>query len=208
MDIPQRMGAVTLAAVVVFAATCTAAQCLRADLDWMQVPLSFYLIDDYGALVRAAYFVLAVGLAALGAGWYCAMSPGARSAAPLLLFAVAAVALCVTAVAHTNTAAQPSTWHGFVHGVAAQTTFLCTTVAMLLQGWRLRGDVRWRHRFVPAFAGAAACFAGLWVQALWRDVPRGLTQKLLIVMILAWLACAAWWLWRGGARTSGPGRRP
>jgi hypothetical protein len=48
-----------------------------------------------------------------------------------------------------------------------------------------------------AFTLAAVCFAMLWVHVLWREAPRGLTQKVVIVLILGWLALASTWLRRG-----------
>lgn len=174
---------------------CASAQVLRTDLNWLRAPLSFYLIGPHAMWVRGAYFALATALVALGVGYYYrALSRGARSAAPLLLFACAGVALVVTALAETSTPSSPPNLEGFIHGVAAQTAFLCTTTAMLLQSWRLREDPQWRSRFAPAFALAAFCFIALWVQVLWRDAPRGLTQKLLILAILYWLGLAADWL--------------
>src|SRR5699024_7522169 len=100
----------------------------RRDLDWIDVPLSFYLIGPGGMWLRAAYFVMAASLAMLGIGLYRALAVPARSTAPLLLFIVSALALCIVAVEETNTWAHPDTFHGFVHGVAAQATFLCVTV--------------------------------------------------------------------------------
>jgi len=189
-------GGFTLLAVLAFAVVCTAVQLLRTDLDWVRVPLSFYLIGAYAGWVRAVYVVLGLGLAAFGLGWHRALAPGARSFAPALLFVVAGIALGVTAFASTNTWAHPATLHGFVHGVAAQATFLCVTVGMLLLGWRLRRDPRWRALHRPAFAWAVACFAALWLQGLWRSAPRGLTQKALILALLAWLAGLAWNLYK------------
>jgi hypothetical protein len=180
--------------VCAFLLVCASAQMLRTDLDWLRAPLSFYLIGPHALWVRGAYFALATALLALGVGYYRALSPRARSAAPLLLFACGSLGLVVTALAETNTYLSPPTLEGFIHGVAAQTAFLCTTTAMLLQSWRLREDPLWRPRFVAAFALAAFCFIALWVQTLWRDVPRGLTQKLLILAILYWLGLAASWL--------------
>lgn len=189
-------GGITLLAVLAFTLVCTAVQVLRTDLDWIRVPLSFYLIGPHAAWVRGAYLLLGLGLAVFGLGWYRALAPRARSFVPALLFVVAGVALGVTAFATTNTWAQPATLHGFVHGVAAQTTFLCVTVGMLMLGWRLRRDPTWRALHLPAFAGAAACFAALWLQGLWRHAPRGLTQKALILALLAWLAGMAWVLYK------------
>lgn len=187
-------GAVALAGVAVFAVVCTAAQFLRTDYRWLGMPLSFYAIGPYGTAVQAAFVMLAIGLTALGWGGYRALDPLARSAAPLLLFLVAAAALTATAIAVTDVPKYPPTLHGYVHVAAAATTFLCVTVAMLLQAWRMRLDERWRPRFRPAFALAAAAFAALWIDVLAKPVPRGFGEKFVIALILVWLWRAAWWL--------------
>ena len=203
-DTVRRLGTAGLAGVIAFAVVCTAMQWLRSDLDWLRAPLSFYLVDAHGLWVRVVYTGLGVSLVLLGVGYYRALSPQARSAAPLLLFVVAGIALTVTAWAGTNRPQRPPTFEGLVHGLAAQTAFLCVTTAMLLQAWRLRRDPLWRGRFALAFGLAAACFVAMWAHALWRDAPRGLTQKVVIVLILAWLGLAAGWLRRSG-RQAGAG---
>ncbi|MHB1059127.1 MAG: DUF998 domain-containing protein [Rhodanobacter sp.] len=192
----RRLGAIALAGIGIFIATAIAVQCLRGDLHWQDAPLSFYLLDAWGHWLQAAYAVLAIALAALGAGYYLALPDGHRSAAPWLLFTAAGIGLCVTALAHSNLPGRAPTLEGFVHGVAAQAAFLCVTVAMLLQSWRLRADARWRARFPLAFALALAGFAAIWVDALWHGMPRGLEQRLVIALILAWLLLAAGWLCR------------
>lgn len=194
---PRRLGTAALAGVLVFALVCFAAQWLRTDLDWLRTPLSFYLLDPYGDWVQGGYFALALALVSLGCGWYLALTREARSAAPLLLFVWAGMALAVAALAETGRPGQPVVLESLVHGIAAQAAFLCTTTAMLLQAWRLRRDARWRGRFALASWLAVAAFVGLWVHALWRDAPRGLTQKVEIGMILSWLGLAAHWLRSG-----------
>lgn len=197
-------GAIALAGVATFAVICTAAQFLRTDYDWLRVPLSFYLLGRYGRVVAASYFVLACGLVAFGIGWYRALDRDARSAAPTLLFVAAAAALCVTAAELTDIPGQPPTLHGVLHVVAANATFLCITVAMLLQSWRLRLDPRWHTCFRSAFALALIAFVALWIDALVKTLPRGLSEKVVIALILAWLWRAGWWLMRG--RTGGSRR--
>lgn len=194
----RRLATLVLAGVLVFVAVCMATQLLRSDLDWQRAPLSFYLVGAYGVWLQGAYLVLASALALLGAGYYAALPPQARSAAPLLLFVLAALALGVTALAETDRPQLPPTFEGYVHGIAAPTAFLCVTTAMLLQSWRFRGDPRWRPRFTSAFGLAVACFVAMWVHALWREAPRGLSQKLVIAAIVAWLVLAALWLRRAG----------
>ncbi|WP_329740822.1 DUF998 domain-containing protein [Dyella sp. A6] len=196
----RRCGALSLAGISAFVATAFVLQWLRHDLDWLDAPLSLYLLGHDGHVLQAAYVALAVALVSLGLGFYGGLQPTARSAAPLLLFAVSAVALIVTALAHSNLPGQPHTLQGFVHGAAAAATFLCVTVAMLVQSWRLRGDSRWASRSGFAMTLALACFAGIWIDAFWKGMPCGLEQKLLIVLIVWWLLQAAWWLVRLPAR--------
>jgi len=200
MNTPRIAAAIALAGMLAFLATGIAAQCLRPDLDWVRVPNSFYLIGPWGGVVRAGYYAMALALVLFGVDAYRTLAPTARSAAPLLLFIAGGAALALTALATTDTWNRPPTLHGYVHGVAAQAAFLCTTTAMLLQAWRLRGDARWRRWFRSALAYAALCFVLLWVQAFWRALPRGLSQKVLIVLILGWLMAAAWRLLRGPGR--------
>jgi len=196
----RALGVIALLGVATFAVTCGAAQWLRSDYDWLRVPLSFYVLGPYGRAVEASYFALACGLIALGVGWYRALDRGARSAAPPLLFVLGAIALVVTAVEFTDVPDKPPTLHGLLHIVAAGATFICVTVAMLLQAWRLRGDPHWRARFRGAFTLAAITFAALWIYALVKPIPRGLGEKVVIALILLWLGRASWWLLRGPSR--------
>jgi hypothetical membrane protein len=196
----RTLGAVALIGVAVFAIVCGAVQFLRSDYDWLRVPLSFYVLGRHGQVVEASYFVLACGLVALGIGWHRALDRNARSAAPMLLFVLAAVALCVTAAESTDVPGQPPTLHGVVHVIAANATFLCVTVAMLLQSWRLRLDPSWRRRFRSALALAAITFVALWIDALVKGLPRGLSEKAVIVLILLWLWRSSWWLLHGTER--------
>ncbi|TAN03019.1 MAG: hypothetical protein EPN40_00875 [Rhodanobacteraceae bacterium] len=50
---------------------------------------------------------------------------------------------------------------------------------------------------------AAITFAALWIYALVKPIPRGLAEKVVVALILAWLWRAAWWLVR---RAPGPTR--
>lgn len=186
------LGVFALAGVLAFAVAALALQGLRADLDWRAAPLSLYLLGAHGAWLKAAYFGLAAGLVALGIAGYAGLSSAARSGAPVLLFCGSGAALAVVAIADSRLPGQDATLESLVHGIAAQAAFLCVAVAMLLQSWRLRFDAAWRHRFMPAFVLAGVAFVALWMHALWRDAPRGLTQKFVVLLVLAWLGAVAW----------------
>ncbi len=190
----RRIGAAAWAGLLIFIIIAVMVQWRRQDLDWVDAPLSFYLLGTCGHWLQAAYFVLAAALGLLGWGYFLALPVAARSAAPWLLFACAGLGLGVTALAHSNLPGRPPTFEGWLHGLAAQSAFLCVTVATVLQSWRLRGARRWRPRFAPALALALAGFAGIWADALWHGMPRGLEQRIVIALILAWLLLAAAWL--------------
>jgi hypothetical protein len=191
-----------LAGVAAFAVVCGAVQRLRTDLEWSATPLSRYLTGAYGDAVVASYLALAVALAAIGLGFRRALRGRARSAAPLLLFFVAAFALALTALSEKAAATDPSGGWSLVHLIAAQATFLCVTVAMLLQSWRWRGDALWRRHSARGLVLAGLAFAALWLHVLVRALPRGASQKAVIVLILAWLAWASFRLWRTSSFSS------
>jgi len=187
----RAFGVVACAGVAVFAAVAIALQVLRTDLDWIDAPLSYYLNGPGGDALIGAYVALCASLLALGIGFYRGSAPWARSAAPLMLFVVGGLALAVTGLSERAKAyGHPVEWE-MVHLAATETTFLCVTTAMLLQSWWLRRSERWRRHFAFAFALAIAAFVALWIYALWRALPRGASQKVVIALILYWLGWAS-----------------
>ena len=191
---PRGAGRAAQAGIAVFALACIAWQFLRPDLDWIETPLSLYLLGPAGWGLQVAYVALAAALVALALGYYHRLPRHARSAAPVLLFAIGAAALVVTALARSNVPTAPPTLEGWVHGTAASTAFLTVTTAMLLQSWWLRGLPGPADRWKLAMVLAAVCFVGLWLHVLWRELPRGAGQKALVALIVAWLGLAAHWL--------------
>lgn len=188
----RAMGGCAVGLVAAFLLVAAAAQGWRSDLDPLRAPLSAYLVGPGGAVVQAAYFALAMAMLLLAVGMQRALVAPARSVVPAALLAFGALALAVTALA--NGSSPEAT---FVHGVAAPGAFLATATALPLQGWRFRFDPQWRAHTGGAFAWGLLAFAALWAHALWRDGPRGLTQKAVIVLIVVWLGWAGWRLWRG-----------
>lgn len=201
------LAAVALAGVGAFVLASVAVHLLRPGLDGVAAQMSVYLVGPWSVLLQAGYMALAVGILALAAGLYRVPPASARSAAPLLLFAIAAPSLVVTALAPMRFPGEELRLVHLVHGTSAQAAFLCTTTAMVLQAWRLRAAPAWR-RVAPALLGwALACFAGVWVLALVRELPRGLSQKVLVTMIVVWMGAVA--LRRMRVRTATqPGGRP
>lgn len=182
-------------------------QLVRGDLDWQRATLSQYLLGPWGLLLRTTYCVLAATIVVLAFGLYAQLSAKARSAAPLLLFCLGAVALAGVAIGDSWLPGMAPDFHHWFHHTCAITAFLCVTTGMLLQAWRFRLDDAWRRRFPLAAAWSVTCYALLWAHALWPPAGRGWVQKLLIVLIVIAMWLAGAWLWRAAAGATTPSRR-
>lgn len=191
----RALGVVALISFLFISVVCLLVQFLRTDLDWVTVSMSIYVKGPFGWWVQASFFAPAPGIVALGAGWHRALDRRARSVIPLILFVIAAAALCVTAHYIADSTRWPVTLHGKVHQWAAFATFLCVTTAALLQSLRFRLDPHWRAHFIEATTIASVCVVYFWIYAL-SPIPRGLGEKVVIALVLLWLWRAAWWLVR------------
>jgi len=177
-------------AVAVFALTAGALQFTRADLDPIAMPLSTYLRGPGGFWLRGAYYLMAASLAVFAFAGHRAMAVASRSALASALFIIAALALPVVAYTVLFENTPQENLARLVHGMAAQATFLCLVMGMLLWSSRWQRSANTRRRRTGAVLAWLA-FVQMWVLALWKDLPPGLTQKLLIVLILLWLGWAA-----------------
>jgi hypothetical protein len=191
---PALAGMLAVAGVEFFLATAVVLQYLRADLDWVKAPLSFYLIGPHSAWLISAYFILAASILLVGLGLHGELSPPARSLPTLLLFVAAALCICTVALAHTDLPGGAHlTPEGRLHNSAAILAFVCAPLGMLLQAWRLRYDPRWRVHHRRALTLALLIFAVLLVYAL-HWLPTGAMQKSAILLIVLWLLMTGRWL--------------
>jgi hypothetical protein len=200
MTFPRRLspalaGALAVVGVEFFLGVAVVLQYLRADLDWVKAPLSFYLIGPHSGWLIGAYFMLAASILLVGLGFHAELAPPARSRLTLLLFAVSASCVCTVALAHTDLPGGAHlTPEGRLHNGAAILAFISASLGMLLQAWRLRYDPRWRERHRRALMLALLTFAVLVVYALLTWLPRGAMQKSAILLIAAWLLMSGRWL--------------
>lgn len=185
-----------LVGITCFLIAAVALHLLRPDLDAVESQMSLYLVGPWGPLLQGAYAALGMAIATLAIGLYRALALPARSAAPVLMLVLAAVSLATTAYAWMDLPGVDASLEGLVHGISAQGAFLFATSGMVLQAMRLRHDAQWRRQSRWLLPWAIACFAAIWVLALWRDAPRGLAQKAVIAMIVGWLAATAALLWQ------------
>ncbi|MCF7751888.1 DUF998 domain-containing protein [Bacillus subtilis subsp. subtilis] len=197
---------VAVCGLLLFLATAVWTQWARPDLDWVHATLSLYLHGPGGLALRTAYAVLALAIALLAWSLHASSGSRRRSAAAPLLFCVAGLGLLGVAVGDSWLPVHAPLLAPLVHGVAANTAFLCASVAMLLQSWYLRADPQWSRWATPAWWWAWLCFVLLWLHVLWRGPPRGAGQKLVIAAVVVWLLAVALQAWRQSRRSGGPQR--
>lgn len=192
---PALAGAVAVLGLEFFLMVAVVLQFLRSDQDWITAPLSFYLLGPHSAWLVAGYFALAASIFLVGWGFHLDLAPPVRSRIILGFFGLAAFSVCAVALAHTDLpGAGHLTPEGMLHNAAAIVAFIAAGVGMLLQAWWLRYDTRWRARHRSAFLLAILAFAALWIYALIPWLPRGITQKFVILLIVLWLLMSARWL--------------
>jgi hypothetical membrane protein len=180
----------------VFAITAGVLQATRTDLDPVAMPLSAYLRGAGGIWLRCAYYLMATGLACLAWASFRATQANVRSGLASSLFLIAALALPVVAVTVLYEHTPQEDLARLIHSEAAQTTFLCLVMGMVLLSSRWMRDARMQSMRYVGLVLAWLAFVQMWLLALWKSLPPGLTQKALIALIVLWLAWAARQLWR------------
>jgi hypothetical protein len=178
-----------------FLGTSLTVQYLRADYDWALAPLSFYLIGPYSGWLIGGFYTLAFATLCVAFGLRASQAPIPLKRVACALFVVDAAATCLVPLADTDLPGGPShTVHGMVHYAVSATAFLSVTLAMLVQSWCFREDPYWRRHFRAAFVLAIVTFVMLATYVLWRGLPRGASEKAVILLIVLWLLMAGRWL--------------
>lgn len=178
-------------AVILFTCVCGAAQYWRTDLNPIAAPLSIYLTGPGGVYVRAVYDAMALALLLFAFASYRATAEAQRSVLASLLFALAGLALPVVAATPLYAGTPHENLAHLLHGLTAQGTFLTLSFGMLLLSYRWRHDPRLGAHLHTGVILAWLATVFLWLQFFARHLPHGLMQKLLIVLMLLWLAWAA-----------------
>jgi hypothetical protein len=185
--------------VVVFGLTAGILQWSRTDLDPFAMPLSAYLSGPGGTWLRGAYYFMATGLACLAWASYRVTREDLRSRLASALFLISAITLPIVAATVLYQQTPQENLAQLIHGEAAQTTFLCLVMALVLLSSRWVRDPGMRYMSYLGVMLAWLAFAQMWLLALWKGLPSGLMQKALIGLILLWLGWAARQLRRASA---------
>lgn len=156
--------------------------------------MSDYANGDYGWLMQSAFFGAGVGTTGIALGLRKTLSPGKRVTASFVLMLLAALGFFV-AIAKTDPSGADVevTTAGVLHVLGSLLLF----VALLIAAWFLRGvfsrDPAWaRLTKVQLWFAIAYTVTMVIAFATPENGPVGLTQRVFVPVMLAWLLTLAW----------------
>lgn len=171
---------------------------LRPDYTVVDHMISDYAVGRFRWIMSSAFVALAFGCLASGIGLGLAGPRGwlGRIAAALLVVVFAG--LIVTAIFPTDLETAPSTRTGDIHALSFLINVAASLLAAICFGLGCRGTPYWRSRRAPALSLALLLIAAFVAQflTLHRGAPYGITNRLFVAILLAWLATVSIWLKR------------
>ena len=191
---------VALAGIVAFAVAVLALHGLQPALSPATQAISFYAHGTHGWLLTAGLLALGLGSLALSAGLARGVRGATAARAGRWCLGVWGVGVVLGGIFPAdppgNWAAPPSV-AGWVHGNAALVAFAALPAAAVLLSLAFRRDPRWRRVAAISSALAAAAVASLIlflaslapaIVSPGPPVLLGLTERVLLVVYLLWLA--------------------
>jgi len=181
---------------VYFAIALLVLHAIRPDYTIGDHMISDYAVGRWGWIMTSAFSALSLGCFILAIGF---IRDGPRSWlawAGAALLVVASAGLIVTALFPTDLETAPSTRTGDIHAISFLVNVVCVLASTLCLAVGFRGDPRWHSRAGPALIFAALLVASFVAQfmTLHRGAPYGITNRLFVVVLLAWFLSNSFWL--------------
>lgn len=193
-----RLGSLALACFGYFGLALFALHFLRPDYTPIDHMISDYAVGRLGWIMTSAFLGLSAGCLILAIGLYRfgPQSWLARCGAPPLI--VAAIGLAVSAAFPTDLETAKSTHTGDIHTLSFLVNIICTILASGLLSISFGRDPAWRSFQPYAVGGAILVVLAFIAQylTLHRGAPYGITNRVFVVVLLAWLLGTAYRLRR------------
>lgn len=163
--------------------------------------VSNYAVGPYGWVMTSFFLAFSVSLATLVAALHAAGVRGLAGGLGLCAFVVSALGLVVTAIYPTDLPGAPHTLSGDIHEWSFRVNVLGLLVGVLaLTAALARPPVGWmRMGPVRALALAVTLVLALQFATLRKGMPYGLVNRLLVLVVFAWLGVVGYRLRHGGA---------
>jgi hypothetical protein len=161
---------------------------LRPDYAPAHHMVSDYAVGRYGWVMTSFFLATSCGCLMLLLGLLRSGPDLVIARIGTLLLGVASVGLVVSAIFPTDVR-LPLTRSGQIHEISFMVNIGSIIVAILLLSVSFGSEPRWRsyRRSALVLAGAIVAAAILQFLTLHRGAPYGLTNRLAVVLLLAWL---------------------
>jgi hypothetical membrane protein len=198
----KQLGTVGMIGIGWFVVAVLALHVIEPEFSVIDTFISDYALGDYGWLMQSAFFGAGVGTIAIALGLRKTLASGKRVSASVVLLALAGIGFFVAISKTDPTGATDLTTAGALHGVGSVVLFF----ALLITAWMLRGVFKRDPTWEP-FAKTQMWFAVAYTVTMIvafatpEDGPVGLTQRIFVPVMMAWLATLAWSIRRNSPAT-------
>ena len=162
---------------------------LKPDFSPVNHMISDYAVGQHGWVMRTAFLALSSGNLMLLLGLARSGPSSVTARLGIFLLGVASIGLVVSAIYTTDLDGAPSTRAGDIHLVSFLVNVGSDILASVLLSISFGSDARWRaHQRTAATLAALVVLAFvLQFLTLHRGMPYGLTNRLFVVVAIAWL---------------------
>jgi hypothetical membrane protein len=169
---------------------------VRPDYTVVDHMISDYAVGRSGWIMTTAFLSAAFGCLTLAMGLFRDGPTSWLGRIGASLLVITCAGLVVTAIFPTDLETAPSTSTGDIHTLSFQVNVVSILVSALCLAFSYGGSPSWRRRRMPAlvFAGLlAAAFAAQFL-TLHRGAPYGITNRIFVAILMAWLISNSLWL--------------
>lgn len=187
----RQYGAVGIVGVGVFMVAMAVLHILDPGLNVVDEYLSVYALGEFGWLSRVADFAMGAGVAAIALGLRKTLADSRKATTSWVLMLISGLGFVISGIFNTDPSSVAETTDaGALHDLGGYVSIL----SLMISTWLLRGVFRRDGQLVPmariqawfAFAMSAALVAFLASEPI-----LGLTQRLFVLVVVAWLITLA-----------------
>ena len=166
---------------------------LRSDYPLASHMISDYAVGKFGSVMTSVFVLWSAGIALLVSALILAEPSSPSRKLGALLLGVTSVGLLVSAAYRTDLPGLPDTHEGNVHTISFFVNIVCMLCAIPLLSFGFGPASRLRSLRPTALALAFGVVLAFLLQffTLRRGMPYGLTNRLFVIVLLAWLAYTA-----------------
>ena len=201
----KQLGTIGMIGIGWFVVAVLALHVIEPEFSVVDNFISDYANGDYGWLMQSAFFGAGVGTFAIALGLRKTLVPAKRVTASVVLLLIAGIGFFVAMFKTDPKGVTDLTTAGTLHALGSVVIFF----ALLVTAWMLRGVFK-RDPTWETFAKTQMWFAIAYTVTMFaafatpEDGPSGLTQRIFVPVMMAWLATLAWSIRRVGSAPEAP----